>query len=319
MVTPPLPFEEPFAELEARIKDLKVTAQQQDVSLLKEIKRLEKRSTEVLSLAYKNLSALDVVKVARHPNRPHTSQYIQALFTDFMPLAGDRMFAEDKAILGGIARFQSIPVMVLGHEKGKTTEQRVANNFGMPRPEGYRKAIRLIKLADKFSLPIITFIDTIGAHAAVDAEERGQAQAIASCLEALLDVRVPVITTIIGEGGSGGAVALAAANVVLMLQYAIYTVITPEACASILWRTNEKADIAAEALKFTAPHLKKLGVIEDIIAEPPGAAHHNGLSVIQAVGEHIAQHLQKLQKHNGCLRDDRWKRFEAIGRSNIRL
>jgi acetyl-CoA carboxylase carboxyl transferase subunit alpha len=315
----PLPFEQAFTQLEERIKELKRTAREQDLGLMKEITKLEKKSADVLAQAYQKLSPLDIVKVARHPQRPHTSDYIKHLITDFTPLAGDRMFADDQAIWGGMGRFRGKPVMVMGHEKGRSTETRLKHNFGSARPEGYRKAIRLMELADRFGLPILTFIDTIGAHAAVEAEERGQAQAIASCIEAMLDVSVPVVATVIGEGGSGGAIALAAANVVLMLQYAIYTVITPEACATILWRSAEKAEIAAEALKFTSDHLKKLGVVEDVIAEPPGGAHRNALSVVHQTGDMIEAHLEKLAHSEDDLVTARHMRFQALGRSNVRL
>ena len=313
-----LEIEKPFIELEARIKDLQLTSKDQDLELEKEIKRLQQKSIEVLRQAYTDLKPMDIVRIARHPERPHGSDYIKHLIADFQPLAGDRIGAEDAAIMGGLGSFKGVPVMVLAIDKGKTTEERLKRNFGMPRPSGYRKAVRLMDLADRFRLPLLTFVDTAGAHPGVDAEENGQSQAIASCIEKSLNVSVPVIATIIGEGGSGGAVALAAADVVLMLEHAIYSVISPESCAAILWRTKEKTDLAAAALRFTSKDLKRLQVVDQIISEPPGAAHRNALSVMNDVGEAIQTHLLRLQKQGG-LPEARHKRFEAIGRQGIRL
>lgn len=315
----PLAFEETFISLDQRLKDLRQTAEENDLGLQKEIKRLEAKSIEILRKAYEHLSPLDIVKIARYPERPHSSDYIEHLIQDFFPLAGDRTFGEDQAIVGGLGRFRGMPVMVLSQEKGKDTDERIRRNFGMPRPEGYRKAERLMRMAAQFNLPVLSFVDTAGAHPGVDAEERGQNQAIASCIETGLNLPVPFIATIIGEGGSGGAVALASANVVLMLQYAIYSVIAPESCAAILWRTSEKADLAAKALKFTAPDLKRLKVIDDIIPEPPGAAHRNALSVIHDTGDAIEKNLKRLLKDKETLREQRFKRFEDIGRQGLRL
>ncbi|MGB1230330.1 MAG: acetyl-CoA carboxylase carboxyltransferase subunit alpha, partial [Holosporaceae bacterium] len=247
--------------------------------------------------------------------RPHTSDYISQLIEDFVPLSGDRMFGEDGAIIGGLGRFRGTSVMVLGHEKGKDTEERVKRNFGMPRPEGYRKAKRLMDLAQRFQLPLITFVDTAGAHPGVDAEERGQSEAIAACIEKSLTLDVPIVSVIIGEGGSGGAIALATANSVMMLAYSIYSVISPEGCASILWRTRDKAEDAAKALKITAKDLKGLGVIDEIIAEPPGAAHRNKKQVIDTAGDAIEKELKKLLRQPASFfKPHRQERFVDIGR-----
>lgn len=313
-----LEIERSFIALEGRIKDLKNTSKSQDLVLEKEIRTLQKKSVEILRQAYTDLKPMDIVRIARHPDRPHGSDYIKHLIADFQPLAGDRLGMEDPAIIGGLGCFKNMPVMVLAIDKGKTTEERLVRNFGMPRPSGYRKAVRLIDLADRFQLPILTFVDTAGAHPGVDAEESGQSQAIAACIEKSLQVSVPVLATIIGEGGSGGAVALASADIVLMLEYAIYSVISPESCAAILWRTKEKVDLAAAALRFTSKDLKRLQVIDHIIMEPPGAAHRNALSVMNDVSSVLHKELLKLQKKPG-LTDLRHRRFEAIGRQGIRL
>jgi len=309
-----LDFEKPFAELMEKISDLKQATTHGDVTLVKEIKRLEKRAEEILCNLYKNLNAWQIVHIARHPKRPHTSDYIAHLIDDFTPLAGDRMYAEDSALIGGLGRFKGTPVMVLGHEKGKDTDDRIKRNFGMPKPEGYRKAKRLMDMCERFRLPLLCFVDTAGAHPGVDAEERGQSEAIAACIEKSLSLNVPVISTVIGEGGSGGAVALATANIVLMLEYAIYSVVSPEGCASILWRTKDKAPDAAEALKLTSPYLKKWGVVDQVITEPPGAAHRNAHHVINAVGDALAHHLKHLKNLNTPLKTHRQERFIALGR-----
>ncbi len=315
-----LDFEKTLKELDRRIADLKQTAAQGDVNILKEITRLEKKSETLMCKLYHDLSPWQTVQVARHPHRPHTSDYIRGLIEDFVPLSGDRMFAEDAAIIGGLGRFHGQSVVVMGQEKGKDTDDRIHRNFGMPKPEGYRKAQRLFELADRFSLPVLTFVDTAGAYAGVDAEERGASEAIARCIETSLKVNVPVIATVIGEGGSGGAVALASANSVLMLQYAIYSVISPEGCASILWRTQDKAAQAAEALKLTAPHLLALNVIDHIVPEPPGAAHRNERQVIHAVGDAVFQRLRDVMREQAPdFRAHRRERFLQIGRPKLKV
>jgi len=255
---------------------------------------LETKLDKLLRSTYANLSSWDKIKVARHPDRPHLSDYIKNLFTDFMPLSGDRGFADDHAIIGGIGRFKGQSVMVVGHEKGNDTESRIKHNFGMARPEGFRKAIRLFELASQFNIPIITFVDTAGAYPGVGAEERGQAEAIARSTEACLAVKVPLISVIIGEGGSGGAVALAVGNKVLMMEHAVYSVISPEGCASILWRTNEKAEDAANALKITAQDLHKLEVVDEVIAEPIGGAHRDHEKTMKAVEKSLDNALMEL-------------------------
>ena len=263
-----LDFEKSIAELESRIRDMKSLESGEEINIAEEVSRLEVKLDKLLRSTYAKLTSWEKIKVARHPDRPHLSDYISKLFTDFMPLAGDRGFSDDQAIIGGIGRFKGQTVMVVGHEKGSDTQSRIKHNFGMARPEGFRKAIRLFKLADQFKIPIITFVDTAGAYPGVGAEERGQAEAIARSTEACLGVKVPLISIIVGEGGSGGAVALAVGNKVLMMEHAVYSVISPEGCASILWRTNEKAEDAANALKITAQDLLKLDVIDEIIPEP---------------------------------------------------
>ncbi|MDZ4323105.1 MAG: acetyl-CoA carboxylase carboxyltransferase subunit alpha [Alphaproteobacteria bacterium] len=310
-----LEFEKPIAELESKLSELRHLSSNGEVNIAAEVNRLQEKVDTLLKKTYGSLSPWQKVLVARHPERPHTSDYIETLITNFTPLAGDRNFAEDQAIIGGLGKFKGHPVIVMGHEKGKDTELRIKHNFGMPRPEGYRKAARLMQLADKFNLPILTFVDTAGAHPAIEAEERGQSEAIARSLEVSGSVQVPIITTIIGEGGSGGAVALAFANVVLMLEHAIYSVISPEGCASILWRTRDKKEEAAAAQKLTAQDLKKLGVIDAIIPEPLGGAQRNAKIVITAVGVAIEKSLTSLLAlDRQTLRDKRRAKFLNMGR-----
>lgn len=314
-MTVTLDFEKPITELEMKLDELRHLSSNGEVNIANEVKRLEEKTEKLLIKTYQNLTPWQKVQVARHPNRPHTSDYIKALITDFTPLAGDRNFAEDTAIIGGLGRFKGQSVMVMGHEKGKDTECRIKHNFGMARPEGYRKAIRLMELANKFEMPIITFIDTAGAHPAIEAEERGQSEAIARCLETCGSVKVPIVSTVIGEGGSGGAIALAFANSVMMLEHAIYSVISPEGCASILWRTKDKKEEAAAAQKLTAQDLKQLGVIDTIIPEPVGGAQRNADVVIESVGQHIEKSLKPLLTLSGeKVRDQRRKKFLAMGR-----
>ena len=311
-----LDFEKPIAELEEKIRELGRLDEQSGVNIAEEVARLQGRAERLLRQTYARLSPWQKTLVARHPERPHFSDYVEALFTEFTPLAGDRLFAEDRAILGGPARFRGRAVMLIGHEKGADTEGRVRHNFGMARPEGYRKAARLMRMADRFGLPVITLIDTAGAYPGVDAEARGQAEAIARSIESCLALRVPFVSAVIGEGGSGGAIALAVANRVLMLEHAIYSVISPEGCASILWRSAEHAQEAAEALKLTAQDLLRLQLIDEVIAEPIGGAHRAPESTIRDVGEAIGRALDALGNLSGGeLRAQRREKFIAMGQA----
>jgi len=289
-----LDFEKPIAELDARVEELRETASAGEANIEAEIERLEERSAKMLRDTYAKLTPWQKTQVARHPERPHFKDYVAALVDDFVPLAGDRNFADDQAIIGGLGRMGGRKVMLIGHEKGDDTASRLRHNFGMARPEGYRKAIRLMQIADRFGLPVVTLVDTPGAFPGVQAEERGQAEAIARSTEQCLALGVPLVAAIVGEGGSGGAIAIAAANKVLMLEHSIYSVISPEGCASILWRTAEKAAEAAEAMRVTAGDLKQLGVIDRIVAEPVGGAHRHPAQAIAALGEAIGEELGEL-------------------------
>ena len=313
-----LDFEKSIAELESRIRDMKSLESGDEINIVEEVTRLEKKLDKLLRDTYSKLSSWDKIKVARHPDRPHLSNYIDSLITDFMPLAGDRNFSEDHAIIGGIGRFNGQTVMVVGHEKGNDTESRIKHNFGMARPEGYRKAIRLFELADQFNIPIITFVDTAGAYPGVGAEERGQAEAIARSTEACLEVKVPLISIIVGEGGSGGAVALAVGNKVLMMEHAVYSVISPEGCASILWRTNEKAEDAANALKITAQDLLKLEVVDEVIPEPIGGAHRDHDKTMKSVRKAIDNALLELSSLSADkIKEARAEKFLNMGRVSL--
>jgi acetyl-CoA carboxylase carboxyl transferase subunit alpha len=310
-----LEFEKPIAELQGRIDELRDTASDGAIDIDSEVKRLQTKSDALLRATYARLTPWQKTQVARHPDRPHFGDYVAGLFEDFMPLAGDRAFADDQAILGGFATFRGQKVMVIGHEKGNDTASRLKHNFGMGKPEGYRKAIRLMELADRFGLPVLTLVDTSGAFPGVQAEERGQAEAIARSTEACLKLGVPMIAAVVGEGGSGGAIALAAGNRVLMFEHAVYSVISPEGCASILWRTADKAPDAAEAMKVTAQDLKGLGVIDTLVSEPLGGAHRDPDTAIAALGDAMADALSGL--HNlgpDDLRRDRRDKFLAMGR-----
>ena len=311
-----LEFEKPVADLEGKILELKAMMESgESVDVAEEIRRLEVRSRDALADAYKALTPWQKAMVARHPDRPHCSDYVEALFTEFTPLAGDRNFAEDHAIIGGLARFNGIPVCVLGQEKGNDTQSRLKHNFGMVRPEGYRKAVRLMDMAERFGLPVITLVDTAGAYPGIGAEERGQAEAIARSTEKCLGLTVPVISVIIGEGGSGGAIAIATANRVLMLEHAIYSVISPEGAASILWHDSTRAKDAATGMKITAQDLLGLKIIDGIIPEPTGGAHRHTSEVIAATGAEIARALAELGPQDPGLRTHRREKFLAIGRS----
>ena len=295
-----LDFEKPIAELEGKLQELKRLIETSDLDLTDEIARLEARAEKLLRQTYAKLTPWQKTQVARHPDRPHLHDYISELIEDFTPLAGDRCFGDDPALLGGLGRFGGRSVVVLGQEKGRETEDRVRHNFGMARPEGYRKAVRLMRLAERFRLPVLSFVDTPGAHPGIGAEERGQAEAIARAIETCLDLEVPFIAAIIGEGGSGGAIAIAAADRVLMLEHAIYSVISPEGCAAILWRSQDKAAEAAEALRLTAQDLHALGLVDEIVEEPLGGAHRAPQTTIRRLGDALARHLEELEAVDGA-------------------
>ena len=284
-----LEFEKPIGELEGKIKELRHLSDGDGINIVDEVTKLQEKLDRLLVHTYGNLSPWQKTLVARHPDRPHCMDYVAALFDDFTILAGDRLFADDKAVIGGMARFKGRSIMVIGLEKGRDTEGRIAHNFGMARPEGYRKAVRLMRLAERFSLPVITLVDTPGAYPGVGAEERGQAEAIARSIETCLELRVPVISAVIGEGGSGGAIALAVANVVLILEHAIYSVISPEGCASILWRDAGQAEEAATALKLTAQDLDSMGLVDGVVPEPVGGAHRDPEKSISALGDALSE------------------------------
>src|SRR5436190_23670040 len=289
-----LDFERPIAELEGKIDELRHLSTDSGLNIAEEVGRLEAQAERLLQQSYARLTPWQKVQVARHPDRPHASTYIAALISDFVPLAGDRVFGEDAAILGGIGRFRGRSVLALGTEKGADTESRVKHNFGMARPEGYRKARRLMRLAERFHLPVLTFVDTNGAFPGIDAEARGQAEAIARAIETSLDIEVPLVASVIGEGGSGGAIALAAGNAVLMLEHAIYSVITPEGCSAILWRDGEHAQEAAEALRLTAQDLLRLGIVDRVVSEPLGGAHRLPTEAVESLGDAIDEALRPL-------------------------
>jgi len=309
-----LDFEKPIADLEGKIEELCHLSSDGQVNIEEEVSKLQAKVDKLMRQTYAKLSPWQKTQIARHPDRPHAVDYIKFLIDDFTYLAGDRSFAEDPAIIGGLGRFRGSSVVVIGNEKGADTNDRVAHNFGMARPEGYRKAIRLMELADRFNLPVITLIDTPGAYPGVDAEERGQAEAIARSIETCFQIKTPLISVVIGEGGSGGAMALAAANTVTMLEYSIYSVISPEGCASILWRDGEQSEEAADSLKLTAQDLLNLGIVESIVSEPLGGAHRNPEEAIKAVGDVIAENLMELVKLDGSiLKSKRREKFLKIG------
>jgi len=310
-----LEFEKPIAELEGKIRELRSFAGGAgDVDISSEVGQLETKLGKLLKDTYASLSPSQKIQVARHPERPHFGDIVGHLFTEFTPLAGDRAFGEDEALLGGLARFRGQACVVIGHEKGFDTESRLKHNFGMARPEGYRKAIRLMEMADRFALPVLTLVDTSGAYPGVGAEERGQAEAIARSTDKCLQLETPIVTCIVGEGGSGGAVAIAAANKVLMMEHAIYSVISPEGCASILWRTNEKAEEAANALKITAQDLLGLGVIDDIVPEPLGGAHRDPERAMNQLGDTLEHALRDMTGIDGArLKELRREKFLTIG------
>jgi acetyl-CoA carboxylase carboxyl transferase subunit alpha len=312
-----LDFEQPIAELEAKIEELRYVQSESAVDITDEIDQLSKKSQQLTKDIYSDLTPWQVTKISRHPERPYTLDYVNALFTDFVEMHGDRHFADDQSIVGGLARFNGMPCMVLGHQKGRDTKERTMRNFGMSKPEGYRKALRLMKTAEKFKLPVFTFVDTPGAYPGIDAEERGQSEAIGRNIFEMAQLEVPIITTIIGEGGSGGALAISVADQVLMLQYSVYSVISPEGCASILWKTGEKAELAAEALGITAHRLKALGLIDKIVTEPVGGAHRNHEQMAaflkRALGDALRQVVDLKPKE---LLETRYQRLQSYGRFN---
>jgi len=314
-----LDFEKPLAEIEGKAEELRAMARQNDeMDVEKEAENLDVKAQELLVDLYKNLTPWRKCQIARHPERPHCKDYIKALFSEFVPLAGDRNFADDQAVIGGLARFGDKPIVVIGHEKGSDTKSRIERNFGMARPEGYRKAIRLMELADKFGLPVITLVDTPGAYPGKGAEERGQSEAISRSTEKCLQIGVPFISIIIGEGGSGGAVAFATANKVAMLEHSVYSVISPEGCASILWKDAEKMREAAEALRLTADDLYALGVTDQIIQEPLGGAHRNPAQAIESVKGAIESMLSALKsKKPKDLINERRKKFLKLGSKGL--
>lgn len=309
-----LDFEKPIAALEGKIKELRHLTDETDINIAEEIGKLQTRIEKELTQTYSQLGPWEKVQVARHPERPKLSQIIAQLTDEFMPLAGDRNFAEDYAIIGGLAKFRGQDVVIMGTDKGANTEERIKRNFGMARPEGYRKAIRLMQLADKFNLPVLTFVDTAGAYPGRGAEERGQAEAIARSIQTCLNLSVPMVTAITGEGGSGGAIALATANRVVMYEHAVYSVISPEGCASILWRSSDYAQKAAEALRLTAKDMLKLGVIDAIVQEPLGGAHRDVTAAIASLGDNVKRQLDDMASLSpDALKADRRAKYIAIG------
>ncbi len=314
-----LEFEKPIAEMEGKIAELRaISKDDPEVNILNEVTRLEEKVASQLEKTYKSLDPWQKTLVARHPARPHFVDYIDHLVEDFTPLSGDRLYSDDQAIIAGLGRWQGRRVAIMGHEKGANTQARLKHNFGMARPEGYRKAIRVMELAERFNIPVVTLVDTSGAYPGIGAEERGQSEAIARCTEKCLQIGVPFVSVIVGEGGSGGALALATANRILMLEHSIYSVASPEACASILWRSREKAKEAAEALKVTADSLNDLGVIDRILKEPVGGAHRERDLIINQVGDAVIEELNDLsQLSSDELRRDRRQKFLDMGRQGL--
>ncbi|WOF75264.1 acetyl-CoA carboxylase carboxyltransferase subunit alpha [Parvibaculaceae bacterium PLY_AMNH_Bact1] len=314
-----LEFEKPIAELEGKVQELKLLAQEDPTAgISDDVSKLEAKAAQLLKDMYANLDTWQKTQVARHPNRPHFLDYANALIEDFTPLAGDRNFGEDEAIVGGLGRFRGRSVVIMGHEKGNDVETRMKHNFGMAQPEGYRKAVRLMEMADRFSMPVITLIDTAGAFPGREGEERGQAEAIARSIDTCLNVQVPFVSLVIGEGGSGGALAIATASRVLMLEHSIYTVASPEASASILWRNSDKAKDAAAAMKVTAQSLLELGVIDRILPEPVGGAHRERAQMMADVGDALEHELRDMSGLDGAsLRRQRQEKFMAIGRTGV--
>jgi len=310
-----LDFEQPIAELEKKVDELRYVQSESAVDISQEIEQISKKSQQLTKDIYANLTSWQVTKIARHPERPYTLDYIHGLFTHFVELHGDRHFADDLSIVGGMARLNGQPCMVLGHQKGRDTKERTMRNFGMTKPEGYRKALRLMKLAEKFKIPVFTFVDTPGAYPGIDAEERGQSEAIGRNIFEMAQLEVPIISTIIGEGGSGGALAISVGDQVLMLQYAVYSVISPEGCASILWKTSDKAEVAAEALGITANRLKSLGLIDKIVNEPLGGAHRDHKAMLTVLKKSLTDSIRLLSDIKPKeLVERRYERLNSYGR-----
>jgi len=315
MKTTFLDFEQPIAELEGKIEELRFVQDDSAVDISEEIQRLQKKSQALTKEIYAKLTPWQVAQVARHPQRPYTLDYIGLIFSDFEELHGDRTFADDASIVGGLARFNGQPVMVIGHQKGRDTKEKIVRNFGMPRPEGYRKALRLMRLAEKFGIPVLTFVDTPGAYPGIGAEERGQSEAIGRNLYVMAELKVPVVCTVIGEGGSGGALAIAVGDIVMMMQYATYSVISPEGCASILWKSAEKAPDAAEILGITAGRLKSLALVDKIISEPLGGAHRDHAGAAQNLKKALQDALRQLSdKGPAELVEERFERLMSYGK-----
>lgn len=309
-----LEFEQPIADLQAKIEELRLVGSDNSLNITDEITRLQDKSRSLTESIFSNLSSWQVAQMARHPQRPYTLDYIKLIFTDFEEMHGDRHFSDDAAIVGGIARLDGRPVMVIGHQKGRDVKEKVRRNFGMPKPEGYRKACRLMQLAERFQMPIVTFIDTPGAYPGIDAEERGQSEAIAWNLQIMSRLKTPIISTVIGEGGSGGALAIGVCDRLMMLQYSTYSVISPEGCASILWKKSEKAADAAEAMGITAGRLKELGLVDQLIPEPLGGAHRDQKETALRIKEQLLEQLRSLDAHNTeSLLDSRYERLMAFG------
>ena len=309
-----LDFEQPIAELEAKIEELRYVGSDNEINISEEIARLQGKSRELTKSIFSSLKAAQIAQLARHPQRPYFLDYVQRIFTDFEELHGDRTYADDKAIIGGLARIDGKPVLIIGHQKGRDTKEKVARNFGMPRPEGYRKALRLLHMAEKFKLPVMTFIDTPGAYPGVGAEERGQSEAIARNLFEMAKLRTPILSTVIGEGGSGGALAIGVCDRLLMMEYSTYSVISPEGCASILWRSSDKAAEAAEAMGLTAPRLKELGLLDTIIDEPLGGAHRDVDAVAESLKAALLETLDYLQSQAlDKLLEARYTRLMSFG------
>lgn len=309
-----LEFEQPIAELEAKIDELRFVGEDAEININDEVARLKEKSQSLTRNIFSKLSSWQITQIARHPLRPYTADYLREFAPDFRELHGDRMFADDPAIVGGIGRIDGRAIMFIGHQKGRDTKERVRRNYGMPKPEGYRKAQRLMKLAEKFSLPIVTFIDTPGAYPGVGAEERGQSQAIAESLYVMSRLKTPIISVVIGEGGSGGALAIGVCDRLLMLQYSIYSVISPEGCASILWKSAEKAKDAAEAMRITADHLLGFGLVDEVLPEPLGAAHRNPVATAEVIRNAILKNLADLDKLDpAALLTERLRRLASVG------
>jgi acetyl-CoA carboxylase carboxyl transferase subunit alpha len=309
-----LDFEQPIAELEAKIEELRHVTSESEVNIQDEINRLQAKSRQLTTSIFANLSPWQITQLARHPHRPYTLDYVQSILTDFNELHGDRMYADDLAIVGGLGRLDDRPIMIIGHQKGRDTKERVRRNYGMPKPEGYRKALRLMRLAERFSLPLLTFIDTQGAYPGVGAEERGQSEAIARNLFEMSVLSVPIVTVVTGEGGSGGALAIGVCDRLLMLQFSTYSVISPEGCASILWKSQDKKEAAADALNLTADRLNKLGLVDEVIEEPLGGAHRDPPEIAQRLKAAIIRHLSELEKMSRDeLRASRAERISSFG------